>query len=415
MAEEIRDVLVVGAGVHGAGVAQAAAAAGYDVLLLEKEATAAGTSSRSSKLVHGGLRYLETARFNLVRESLRERNLLLRLAPGIVHPVPFHIPVYRQTSRRPWQVRTGLILYRLLDRSGSGGGFDTVPRREWDGLDGIRTEGLLQVFRYSDARTDDAALTRAVLGSAVELGAEVVCPGTFVRAVRDGKAYRVVYRTSEGETEVACRVVVNAAGPWIRRVVENVRPKSAGLEVEKIQGAHIVAEGRLERGVYYTEAPSDRRAVLIIPWEGRTLVGTTETPFHGDPDRCEPLPEEISYLQDVFRFYFPGREASAVSSFAGIRVLSRGWGLPFHRSREVAFSVDDPKEPRLLTIYGGKLTTYRATAAKVIRTVSRSLPVRTPKADTGELPLTDPDSGPHAPSPPASGGSDPPGSGSGAV
>jgi len=165
------DIVVVGAGIQGAGVAQAAAAAGYSVLLLEQTGIASGTSSRSSKLIHGGLRYLESGQFRLVRECLRERALLLRNAPSFVRLAPHYIPVYRETRRRPLLLRAGLSLYAVLGGLHPEVRFRQLPRSAWSDLDGLNQDGLQAVFRYFDAQTDDAALTRAVVSSAQSLGA----------------------------------------------------------------------------------------------------------------------------------------------------------------------------------------------------------------------------------------------------
>ena len=152
------DLVVIGGGIQGAGVLQAAAAAGWRAALVEERALASGTSSRSSKLIHGGLRYLESRQFALVRESLAERRTLLAIAPGLVQLVPFHIPVYQRTQRRPWQIRAGLSLYALLGDLEPSVRFEKLPRRAWEALDGLATDGLQAVFRYQDGQTDDAAL-----------------------------------------------------------------------------------------------------------------------------------------------------------------------------------------------------------------------------------------------------------------
>ena len=165
------DVVIAGGGIHGVGVAQAAACAGYSVLLLEKTALAAGTSSRSSKLVHGGLRYLEGYDFGLVRESLHERAILLKVAPELVQLRPFHIPIYPETSRRPLMLRAGLALYAVLGGFHRGSSFRALQHKEWDHLDGLDTRQLQAVFRYHDAQTNDTDLTRAVMQSATLLGA----------------------------------------------------------------------------------------------------------------------------------------------------------------------------------------------------------------------------------------------------
>ena len=207
------DLAIIGGGIHGAGVAQAAAALGYRVLVLEQNAIASGTSSRSSKLIHGGLRYLEQGSIGLVRECLHERALLLKLAPDLVRLKPFYIPVYPQTRRRPWQLRLGLSAYALLAWPRAGAKFRTLARREWDQLDGLRTDGLQAVFQYWDAQTDDAALTRAVLHSAQTLGATVKIPAEFISATLLPTSCSVRYTHENATHEITARVLVNAAGP----------------------------------------------------------------------------------------------------------------------------------------------------------------------------------------------------------
>ncbi len=386
------DLAIVGGGIHGAGIAQAAAAAGHSVVVLERKALAAGTSSRSSKLIHGGLRYLESGQFHLVRECLHERALLLQLAPELVHLVPFFIPVYRETSRRPWQIRAGLSLYAALGGFDRDALFQQIPRAQWNRLDGLRTDGLLRLYRYFDGQTDDAALTRAVMASARELGAELRMPARFEGARIEGGGCRIRFRQGEREEEIEARLLVNAAGPWANRVLERVEPEVAPLAVDLVQGTHIVIDGTLEHGIYYVEAPQDRRAVFAIPWKGRLMVGTTETPFEGDPAAVAPRREEIDYLLAVLGHYFPRyrdlERGQVVEAFAGLRVLPRAPGSAFSRPRETIFHFDDPKNPKVATIYGGKLTAYRHTAEKFIRHIAPALPRRKARADTRRLPLT---------------------------
>ncbi len=380
------DVLVVGGGIHGCGVAQATAAAGYSVALLEQKDLAAGTSSRSSKLIHGGLRYLESGQLSLVYESLRERRLLLRLAPGLVHAVPFHIPIYRDTSRPAWMIGAGLALYALLAGITPLARFSMVPRRAWGDLDGLATTGLTRVFRYWDAQTDDAALTRAVWRSAAVCGARLICPATFVSATSDGERVVARYRQVEAEHEITAGMLVNAAGPWVNRVLGGIDPSPQALPVALVQGTHILLPGPVERGIYYAEA-ADRRAVFVMPWGDKALVGTTETLFSGDPADVAPLPEEVDYLLAVYRRYFPDREARVLDSFAGLRVLPAGGDSPFSRSRETVLHIDRHRAPRVLSIYGGKLTGYRATAQKVLGRLVPVLGARQGGVSTRELPL----------------------------
>jgi glycerol-3-phosphate dehydrogenase len=384
------EVVVLGGGIHGVGVAQAAAAAGYKTLLLEKSALAAGTSSKSSKLIHGGLRYLESFELGLVRESLSERHTLLRIAPELVRLVPFYLPVYRRTSRRPWQVRAGLCLYALLGDLHREAQFESVARERWSELDGLRTDGLQRVFRYFDAQTDDALLTRAVMASAQELGAELACPAQFQQAWKTRAGYRGRYEVEGVEHEFETLTLVNAAGPWVNLVREKVDPLPAGLAIDLVQGSHIEVPGRLERGIYYAEAPRDQRAVFSMPWHGHTLIGTTERTHHGAPERCAPTPEEVAYLQETYLTYFPGKDATVLDSWAGLRVLPAADGSAFGRTRETIFRVDDEAIPRYLAIYGGKLTGYRANAEKVLRRLRASLPARERLARTDELVLHKP-------------------------
>jgi glycerol-3-phosphate dehydrogenase len=381
------DVAVIGAGIHGAGAAQAAAARGCRTLVLEQTAPAAGTSSRSSKLIHGGLRYLESGQFRLVRESLAERDRLLRLAPGLVRRVPFYLPVYRRTRRRPWQLCLGLSLYALFAGFRTGAGFRRLAREEWGRLDGLDTRDLDAVFEYHDAQTDDAALTRAVLASAQTLGASLLCPARFVSARRQESGYRLVFEHDGVTRDCATRTLINAAGPWVNTVLEKVEPAPERLAIELVQGTHIVIDAPLRRGIYYVEAPSDGRAVFVMPWQGKTLVGTTENAYHGDPARVAPLDAEIEYLQETRRAYFPDVAGSVVEAFAGLRVLPTGAGRHFHRPRETVLHPDEAARPRLVTIYGGKLTTYRRTAGKVLEILRPSLPASQPLADTAAMAL----------------------------
>ncbi|MFN2309238.1 MAG: glycerol-3-phosphate dehydrogenase/oxidase [Gammaproteobacteria bacterium] len=381
------DIVVVGAGIQGAGVAQAAAAAGYSVLLLEQTGIASGTSSRSSKLIHGGLRYLESGQFRLVRECLRERALLLQNAPGLVRLVAHHIPVYRQTRRRPATLRAGLSLYALLGGLGPELRFATLPRRVWPTLDGLRQDGLQTVFRYYDAQTDDAALTRAVLRSAESLGAQLCMPATLTGAVVTGAAIQVRYRDAAGEAALGCHALVNAAGPWVAEVLRSLAPSEQVPGLEWVAGTHLVLPRRLTQGVYYAEAPQDGRAVFIMPWQGeRTLVGTTERGYHGDPAAVAPSPEEVAYLLDTVREYFPDYASlEPVASFAGVRVLPAADGPAFARPRETRLYLTHAG--RVLSIYGGKLTAYRASAARVMGRLRGVLPRRRRRAETERLPL----------------------------
>ena len=386
------DVAVIGAGIHGAGMAQAAAAAGHSVLLLEQTAIAAGTSSRSSKLIHGGLRYLETGQLHLVRESLRERTLLLQLAPELVRLRRFYVPIYRATRRRPWQIALGLSLYGLLAGLRRGAGFGLVPQRRWGELDGLTSRDLQRVFHYHDAQTDDRALTRAVVASAQSLGAQLLCPARCLGATLQPQTVQLQYRHANGrEEECRARVLINAAGPWADQLARCITPQIAVPAIERVQGSHLVLPLQLQAGCYYLESPRDGRAIFALPWQGQMLLGTTETRHRGDPTHSAPRAAEVSYLLGVLKHYFPAWRSLTGSdvhaSFAGLRVLPRGVGHAFHRSRETLLLTDRDHAPRVLSIYGGKLTTWRAVAQRAMARVAASLPSRRMRAHTDRLPL----------------------------
>lgn len=385
------DIVVIGGGINGTGVAQAAAADGYSVLLLEKGLLGSGTSSRSSKLIHGGLRYLESMELSLVRESLYERTLMLKLAPELVQLRRFFIPIYKSTRRRPWQIRTGLSLYALLAGFDRGTEFGSLPRAQWDNLDGLRTRRLQKVFFYHDAQTDDQALTRAVMASAAKLGAEFQENALFQSAQIEKQGCTVNFETGGREHSCTAGVLVNAGGPWVNKVLAGVRPAHKPRKIELVQGAHLIVQGKVEQGCYYTESRRDGRAIFVMPWKGATLIGTTETRYSGNPDKTHALRAEKNYLTAILTHHFPRyREAVAkgqVEAFAGLRVLPAGEGHAFHRSREVILDADSKDKPRLVSIYGGKLTTWRATAAKVMRRLRVSLPDRPARARTDEIAL----------------------------
>lgn len=386
---ELLDLIIVGGGIHGVGIAQAAAAAGYRVRLLEQTALAHGTSSRSSKLIHGGLRYLESGQLRLVWESLRERRTLLDIAPDLVRMQAFHIPIYASTRRRPWQIRAGLSLYAALAGFGRGAGFSSLPRHCWDELDGLSRDDLQAVFHYLDAQTDDAALTRAVMRSAQSLGAELSLPAQFIGAEIAGDGCRVRYLAANREQNLHARVLINAGGPWAAQLIQCIRPHPPAPAVELIRGSHIILPGTLTQGIYYLEAPQDGRAVFAMPHREGTLIGTTEASFQGAPEQVVATADDRAYLLTVAKHYFARwHGATELRSFAGLRVLPADGGRAFSRSRETMLIVDRRERPRVISVLGGKLTSYRATAAKVIARIAPSLPTRRSFGDTRHLPLS---------------------------
>ena len=384
------DVVVIGAGIHGAGVAQAAAAAGYSVMVLEKKGIASGTSSKSSKLIHGGLRYLESYQFTLVQKSLKERAILCRLAPDLIKLKPFYIPIYKKTTRRPWKIRAGLILYAFLGGLDKNNLFRTICFNKMIKRDHLAQKDLQKVFKYNDGQTNDVRLTKAVLLSAKTLGAEIACPAKVVSIVKHASDFNITYRTDIEDKHIKAKVVINAAGPWVNELLDLVKPKANSLEIDLVQGTHIIINAAAPSGIYYLEA-DDKRAVFVMPYEfdGKlnTMIGTTEKIFHGKADDVQATKDEVDYLLKVYRKYFPkNKDINIIHEFAGLRVLPKNNGSMFSRPRDTILHWSAEK---LLTLYGGKLTAYRSTSELVIRKIKPFLEKRQRIAYTDQLYVTD--------------------------
>jgi glycerol-3-phosphate dehydrogenase len=363
------DLLVIGAGIHGVTVAKAAAQRGCRVLVLEQyDGPAQGTSSKSSKLIHGGLRYLESGQFQLVRECLSERRRLLKEQRDLVRLVPFHIPIYQNTRRKTWMIAIGLNIYRLL----GGKDFKHIAPQDWPKLDGLKIRGLKKVFRYWDAQTDDLQLTSRIIAEAEHEGAKVHYGATFCAAQCSAERCDISFEINGAGLTVSAKAIVNASGPWVNTVLKKISPPITPLAIELVQGSHIVLPGKLKRGIYYMEAPRDQRAVFVMPWQGNTMVGTTETPYQGDPAKVRPLEAEIEYLLETRNHYFdpPLKRADVIQSFAGLRVLPAGKNNPFNRSRETVL-YSDSKLPNVLSIYGGKLTSHHHTMVRVMKKLKK--------------------------------------------
>ncbi len=382
------DLVIIGGGISGAGVAQAAAAAGYTVLLLEKDDFGSQTSSSSSKLIHGGLRYLESGQIGLVRESLQQRRALLRLAPDLVKPIPFFIPVYKNSRRGRWTLMIGLSVYSILAGFERLARFRLVPKSQWSRLIGLKKNGLKAVFQYWDAQTDDNLLTKAVVRSAESLGVIALCPARFIGAEKDeNNEYRVSY-SYNGETKIChSRSIIDAAGPWVNGVAKNILPVFEMQAIDWVQGAHIIINQAAPRRVYYLESIFDNRVVFVMPWYGKTMIGTTETVVTDINKKVTPTDEEINYLLMIYQHYFPDNTTDIVSSFAGIRVLPHSGKSAFNRSRESQlWSPDD--HPNLRVIYGGKLTTFRAVAKELVNWIQSRIGKRKPIADIDQLKIS---------------------------
>lgn len=380
------DVAIIGAGIQGAGVAQAATAAGYSVIVLEKEAIAAGTSSKSSKLIHGGLRYLESYQFSLVRKSLKERAILCRIAPNLVKLQPFYIPIYKNTTRRPWMIRLGLSLYAVLGGLRKENLFKAIKPEKIICLDKLESKNLQKLFRYYDGQTNDVDLTKAVMHSAISMGALLKCSADVVSIEKETTGFNLSYIDGAKKKNIHASIVVNASGPWVNELLELVKPKAKALDVDLVQGTHIIIDAPAPSGIYYLEA-KDKRAVFVMPYKFngqlKTMVGTTEKLFKEKADDTHPSNEEVDYLLSLYKTYFSEyKNAKVIHTFSGLRVLPIDNGSMFARPRDTILQWT---LPGLLTLYGGKLTAYRSTAELVIKKIKKQLPARKRIAYTKEL------------------------------
>lgn len=385
------DIAVIGGGIHGVGVAQAAVAAGYSVVMLEQyDSLAQGTSSRSSKLIHGGLRYLENFEISLVRECLKERSYLLKNAPTLVQLRPVYIPIYSHSKRPAWMIRAGLSLYALLGALRKESRFKQIRDFSDPALRHISKQDLKAVFCYYEAQTDDAKLTRAVMHSAQAMGAILKLNAQVVKVELIEEGSQVHY-TQEGVMKTLnTTCVVNAAGPWASQLLELVTPQQKNIAVDLVQGTHIILPVEWKNNIYYVESPKDRRPVFIMPWYGQLMIGTTELLFEDNPAHRVPTQAEVEYLLETFYAYFPSMRDQGISvtqSFAGLRVLPRSEQNPNQRSRETIYITDRVDQPRIVSIFGGKLTAYRATAEITLNKIKSSLPKRKVLADTKKLML----------------------------
>lgn len=370
------DLVILGAGITGAGVALDAVLRGLHVALVDRGDFASGTSSISSKLIHGGLRYLEGGQLGLVYEALHERRRLLANAPHLVWPLRFVVPFFAHAVVPPWKWRAGLALYDLL------AGRDNLPpsrgrTRAWLRArhPGLRGEGLLGGGEYSDAQMDDARLCLAVVRSAAAAGA-VVCNYAeavgFERSSGQVTAVRVVDRWTGREHRLGARVVVNATGPW-SDTIRRLAGEGDGPLLAPTRGVHLVAPGRGLTTGYLLLHPRDGRVFFVLPWLGKTVIGTTDTDCPDGPEAVVATDTDISYLLEGFnRFFAPGLDRhDLLSSFAGVRplALSRP-GEPSARSREWRLVAG---KSGLLHVVGGKYTTYRHMAEKTTDAVMQRL------------------------------------------
>ena len=376
----VSDLLIIGAGINGAGIARDAAGRNLSVTLVEKDDIASATSSWSSKLIHGGLRYLEHYEFRLVREALSEREVLLRAAPHLIRPLMFVLP-HDRSMRPVWMIRVGLWMYDHL------GGKTTLPGSKAVAFPHLEySAGLKSDFRdgfvYSDCRVDDARLALANVTAAREKGATVLTRTKVVSARRVDGLWEATLETKGAATStVRAKAMVNAGGPWVMDVLESIpgaRAKAKG-NVRLVKGSHIIVPKVHSLGHAYILQNPDKRVVFVIPYEGKfSLIGTTDVPVSSVDEARDITTAEVDYLLAAVNRYLakPLEKADVVSSYAGVRPLfDDGQSDPSAITRDYVLTIDDEsgKAP-LMSLFGGKITTYRCLAETVMQKLGPYFP-----------------------------------------
>lgn len=352
-------IAVIGGGINGAGAAWELARRDYEVVLFEKNVCGAQTSSATTKMIHGGLRYLEHLHFGLVRESLRERAWLLSHVKELVKPLEILLPLYEDSPRRRTTIKLGLMLYDFLAGSANIADHRFLSAQSVLQHAPLRPDGLQGGFSYWDAQVDDYALVRAVVASAIRDGADVREQTGVEEIERDGEQW--VIHTNRGDAH-RFDLIVNAAGPWMNELLRR-NGIDAPYVLSLVRGTHVVLERPLSDTGLLLQSTSDRRVFFVLPWKGTTLVGTTEVVQKESPDAVRATDEEIDYLIRRFNRYFrdPIGRDDVASAFAGVRPLVGRASNPSAMDRDFRVLRDG----NVINVFGGKMTTFMALARKV--------------------------------------------------
>ena len=378
------DIFIIGGGINGAGIARDAAGRGFKVYLADKNKVGSATSSWSSKLIHGGLRYLENYEFKLVRESLKEREIISKIASNITKPMPFIIP-YSKKLRSKWIIRIGLFLYDNI------GGKTSFPKSKKIDLNkkykGILKEKFSDGFKYYDAQIDDKKLVEMNIEDAKKLGATIVENNKVIEVKRNDFGWEI---TLENGDLINSNALINASGPWINEIINNVIRVKTKKPIRLVRGSHIITKKLYEEEVAFTLQSDDNRIVFVIPYKNKySLIGTTEVDV-SKPDNPVISDEEQKYLIDVVNNYFFTQisKGDIVETYSGIRPLIEDYKEASKVTRDYIFDLNiQNKNSPLLNIYGGKLTTYRKLSEKVIEKLSPYLPNTKVKNWTASKPL----------------------------
>ncbi len=365
------DLLIIGGGVNGCGIARDAAGRGLSVCVCEQGDLAQATSSASTKLFHGGLRYLEYYEFGLVRKALKERETLLRNMPHIARPMRFVLP-HHAAQRPAWMLRIGLLIYDYL------GGHSGLPKTRrlklFDDPAGKPLQDKFRVaFEYSDGWVDDARLVALNAVDAAQRGADIRVRSRVLSAQRDGDHWRVEVQNTQTTqiTRLTARAIVNAGGPWVENIIHDVTHTQTSNRIRLVRGSHIVVPRLYPHNRAYFLQHVDNRVIFTIPYEtDYTLIGTTESEHHGSLDQVHCTPEEAQYLCEIVSGYFrqPLNSAAIVWSYAGVRPLyNDGAKSATAATRGYVLQLDHAADkPALVNIFGGKITTYRRLAEDVL-------------------------------------------------
>jgi len=352
-------IAVIGGGINGCGIAWELVRRGYEVVLFEKGTCGAQTSSATTKMIHGGLRYLERMHVGLVRESLRERAWLLQHAPDLVKPLEIMLPVYEDSPRSRAVIRAGLLMYDLLAGDANLERHRSMTTDEIASRAPVTREGLRGGFAYWDAQVDDFALVRAVVRAAIRDGATVREQTRVDALQRDGDLW--IVRTNHGD-ESRFDLIVNAAGPWMNELLR-ANHLRARYVLSLVRGSHIVLTRRVSDAGLLLQSTSDRRVFFVLPWKETTLVGTTEVVQREPLDRVRASEEEIEYLLARYNRYFraPLSRRDVASTFAGVRPLVGRASNPSAIDRDSRVV----RNGNVINVFGGKMTTFMALARKV--------------------------------------------------
>ena len=369
---ETFDILVIGGGINGAGIIRDASGRNLKVCLVEKNTVGSATSSWSTKLIHGGLRYLENYEFRLVRESLKEREIIKKIASDITTSMPFIIP-YQKSLRSKWLIKLGLFIYDNL------GGKMSIPKSSTINIKkempNILKNQFTLGFQYYDLQVDDKKLVELNIQDAKKKGATIIENKQVVEAKRDKNSWDIYL---DDNSILKTKILINAAGPWINDVLSNVIKLDSKKSIRLVKGSHIITTSLYSQKKAFTLQNEDNRIIFVIPYKDRySLIGTTETEVFS-PDNPKIDKSEIDYLINTVNKYFIKQitKNDVVNSYSGIRPLIEDFKEASKVTRDYIFDLNnDESFAPLLNIYGGKLTTYRKLAENVLLTLRNYIPV----------------------------------------